>query len=209
MKISDLELVIVETDRRDGGPPARSVLLCLTTDSGCEGWGEAPLKWRVSELSDRRRALLAGLASRSVFDIEEMVELDILRDPVLASALEMAAWDVIGRSAGEPLCHLMGGGYRQHVPLAVRLPPRGAADLRNVARELAEQGFHSQIVTAEGQIESDAAAAYDAAEAAGERAEVQLDGAGRYQLSTARELCARLSEEHVSLLLDPLDLFLQ
>ena len=55
MKICDVELTLAEIPRNDGRPPVRSLLVCLVTDSGREGWGEAPLRWRADELQDRQR----------------------------------------------------------------------------------------------------------------------------------------------------------
>jgi L-alanine-DL-glutamate epimerase-like enolase superfamily enzyme len=204
MKISDLEFSLVEIPHGGGLPPMRSLLLCLTTDSGLEGWGEAPLDWRPAELAERRRALLPALAGRSIFDIAEILEIDALHDPPLACAVETAAWDLIGRCARQPLCHLLGGDYRQHIPLAVRLPCESSSDAEQAARELAEHGFHSQIVTATGDVDRDLATFNAVADAASDRAAVQLDGAGRFQPQSARELCSRIGDDRLSLLLDPL-----
>ena len=122
MKIRDIDFHLVQMDRVDGGPPVRSLLVCLTSDAGEEGWGEAPLPWRLTELAPRRDALLPSLEGRSVFDVEELSALDAVDSPALASALEMAGWDLVGRVLGQPVCHLWGGCYRQRIPLVVRLP---------------------------------------------------------------------------------------
>ena len=105
MKVSDVEFSAVEIPRNDSGTPIRSLLVCLTTDSGEEGWGEAPLTWRVSELADRRKVLLPLLAGRNVFDIEELLAADWLTEPGLRCALEMAALDLVAfgtRSSSSP-----------------------------------------------------------------------------------------------------------
>jgi len=204
MKISDLEFHLVQIDRSDSEPPVRSLLVCLSTDFGDEGWGEAPLPWRVDELSARREALLPALSGRNVFDIEELLRLDAVDDRALASALEMASWDLIGRVVRQPLFNLFGGSYRQRIPLAARLPGGSAADAVRVAREMAEHGFHAQIVTATGNPNSDAALVRAVAEAAADRAEVRVDGAGRYDVDSARRLCSMIEDDDVRFLLDPL-----
>ena len=71
MKIHDLEFL----GRRRAGRFARTDAIVaggMTTASGLEGWGESSLGWRIGELAPRRKALLAVLAGRSVFDIEEL-----------------------------------------------------------------------------------------------------------------------------------------
>jgi len=206
MEISDLEFSLVETRRVDTQQPVRSVLVRLTTDSGMEGWGEAAIGWRAGELAARRDALLPLLAGRNVFDIEEL-HAESLGSAPLRCALEMACWDLAGRATGQPLYHLFGGGYRRRIPLAVRLFGDTPERTARVARELADQGFHCQIVTACGKVQDDLQALRAVGEAVGDRAELRLDGAGLYDGETAAELCAEIESKCGGLqcLLDPLD----
>jgi len=115
MEIRDIDFHLVRTDANDGGPLVRSLLVCLTSDAGEEGWGEAPSpgdgrsfprgairccrRWRA----ERVRRGRAG-------------HLDAVDSPALASALEMAGWDLVGRVLGQPLCHLWGGCYVSGFP---------------------------------------------------------------------------------------------
>jgi len=103
MRIADLELHLVEIPRADGLPHVRSLLVRLTSQRGLHGWGEAWLAWRPGELAARRDMLLAVLAGRSLFDIEELQTLEALGSPPLRAAVEMASWDLIGRATGQPL----------------------------------------------------------------------------------------------------------
>jgi L-alanine-DL-glutamate epimerase-like enolase superfamily enzyme len=145
------------------------------------------------------------LTGRSVFDVEELLGLEALRPAPLRCALEVAFWDLVGRTVGQPLCHLFGGGYRRRIPLAVRLAGPAADRVAQVARELAEQGFHSQIITASGRPEDDLGTTAAVWESAGERAELRLDGAASYDLETARDLCAQLEPVGLQFFLDPLN----
>ncbi len=204
MTINDLEFYLVEIPCTEQDEPVRSVLVRLTTDSGLDGWGEARLRWQPEGLSGRRDALLSVLAGRSIFDIEEMLMLQSLADAPLRSAVEMACWDLVGRAVGEPLCRLFGGGYRMRIPLAVRLPEYNAQRIANVARELAEQGFHTQIITSCGRPEQDLQTLSAVRQGVGERAELRLDAAAGYDLQIARDLCAELEHDDLQFLLDPL-----
>jgi L-alanine-DL-glutamate epimerase-like enolase superfamily enzyme len=203
MKISDLEFFLVEPRRRGGELSHRSLLVRLATASGEEGWGEARSAWRPTELSARRDALLPGLAGRSVFDVEELLELDALAFAPLRCAVEMACWDLVGRAARQPLCHLFGGEYRARIPLAVRLPRRGEQRTSQMARELAEQGFHTQIVTCGGNAAEDLKTLDAVRTAIGDRAKLRLDGAAGYPRDDARELCAELEKKGLQFFLDP------
>jgi L-alanine-DL-glutamate epimerase-like enolase superfamily enzyme len=204
MKIRDVEFHIVRIGCGEGGSPTSSVLACLLSDSGEEGWGEAALPWRLDELAARRDALLPSLEGRSIFEVEELVTLDAVDTPALACALEMASWDLIGRMVGQPVCHLWGGSYRQRVPSVVRLP-EPPADAVPLARELADQGFHLQVVSGTGDAERDAETVAAVAEAAPDRIGVRVAGNCRFDLDSARRLCLALEEIGVDCLIDPLD----
>lgn len=203
MKLSDIEFFLVQPSG-EHQPAGRSVLVCLSLDNGLQGWGEARLPWRAAELAARREALLPALAGRVVFQIEELLQLDALDHPLLACAVEAASWDLIGRSCGQPVCHLLGGSYRQHVPVAARLPEDEELDPAQFARELAEHGFHSQTLTATGEVTRDVRRVIEVMEATDQRSAICLDGAGRYSLATARQMCGELPEGCLDLLVDPL-----
>ena len=121
MHIADLEFNLVEVPRFGQLPPVRSLLVRLVADSGLEGWGEAWMPWRANELAARRQWLLPFLVGRSFFDIEELHTLEPLRPMGLRTALEMACWDLMGRETCQPICRLLGGEYRRHIPLAARI----------------------------------------------------------------------------------------
>ncbi len=204
MIINDLEFILVQVGRAESTEPVRSVLVRLTTDSGLEGWGEGDLPWRPDELAARREAILPVLAGRSIFDIEELLGSDALADPALRCALEIGFWDLIGRTVGQPLCHLFGGEYRQRIPVTVRLRGPDTDRLGHLARELAEQGFHSQTVTCRGSIDEDLEAFRTVHQSVADRAELRLDGAAKFDLDSARDLCAELERDELQFFLDPL-----
>ena len=205
MKINDLEFFFVQLQCETRPTPIRCLLVRLVTDTGVEGWGESRLAWRPGELAARREAILGVLSGRSIFDVEELLALEVLGEPSLRSAVETACWDLIGRTLGQPLCHLFGGGYRQRIPVAVRIPvgsPRQVADL---ARELAEQGFHAQIIESTGQPADDVQTVLVTRESVGDRVELRLDAKASYDLQTARDVCAELEYSRLQFLLDPLN----
>jgi L-alanine-DL-glutamate epimerase-like enolase superfamily enzyme len=205
MKISDLEFYLVAVPRSDTATKVRSLIVRIASDTGHEGWGEANLEWRPSELDARRQAMLPILAGRNVFNIEELLQIDALRPTAFKAALEIASWDMIGRAARQPLCHLWGGAYRRRIPLAARLPIDSAEAIAIRARELSERGFHTQIFTATGDLESDLSRLALTVEATGDRVGFRIDGRGGYNLSVARELCGELERyDVVRCLVDPL-----
>ncbi len=113
--VSDLELYLVELECSGLEQPVRSMLMRLAADSGEEGWGESPSGWRPAEMDARRDALLAAIAGRSVFDVEELLGLEALASAPLRCAVEMASWDLMGRAISQP-----GAGDRQCATAAPR-----------------------------------------------------------------------------------------
>lgn len=202
--IADLELFLVEIESVGQEPPVRSLLVRLLSNQGLEGWGETGSIWRPGELPGRRDALLPILAGRSVFEIEDLLSLPALRSAPLRCAVEMASWDLIGRAVQQPLCHLFGGGYRRRVPIAVRLTGASPGEIAYHARELDEQGFHSQIVGSSGSIEKDVEALLAIREVLPGRLGLRFDAAGQFDMETARELCREVESVGLQYLLDPL-----
>ncbi len=202
--ITDLEFYLVEIGCVGQEPPVRSLLVRLASNTGLEGWGETQTDWRASELSARRNALLPILAGRSIFEIEDLHALSALRWAPLRCAVEMASWDLIGRAARQPLCHLLGGGYRQRVPVAIRLSGTARSQCASQARELDEQGFHAQILSSCGSLERDLELVAEVSEVLPQRAELWFDAAGGYSMEDARDLCSALEGLGLHCIVDPL-----
>lgn len=204
MHISDVDICLIEVPRSGSSGKVRSLLVRLSTDARLDGWGEAATAWRTSELAAWRDVLLAVLAGRNVYEIEDLLALDAIEDRHLAAALEMASWDLIGRAAGQPLCHLMGGAFRRRVPLAARLPSGPSDATAQAARELAEQGFHAQILAATGQADEDVDTLRAVCDAAGEQVAVRFDGAGQFSPAEARQVCQEVESLGLDCFLNPL-----
>jgi len=204
MILSDLEFYLVEIACDEGRSPVRPLVVRLGTDQGLEGWGEAQLPWRAAELAARRDALLSVLAGRSVFEIEDLLGLDALRPAPLRAALEIASWDLVGRIALQPLHRLLGGAYRLRIPLSVRLYGKSSSQVVQMARELSERGFHSQIITSSGELSRDVETVAEVREAVGRRVELRFDAASGYDLQTARDLCLEVEAGSLRFVLDPL-----
>ncbi len=201
--ITDLELFLVESPASEVGPPLRTVLFRLVSDVEAEGWGEAQLAWRATELTVRREMLLNVLAGRSVFDLEELSEIPSLRPAAVRCGIELACWDLVGRFLGQPVCRLLGGEYRHYVPLAVRLP-RDPSYLAQTALELLHQGFDTQILSSSGQVERDADSVRLLNELSRGRIRLRLDGAGLFSWESCRQISELLEDQGLECFIDPL-----
>jgi L-alanine-DL-glutamate epimerase-like enolase superfamily enzyme len=205
MKISDLELCLVEVPRVRPLPPLRRMLVRLATESGHEGWGETEPVWRPEQLAQRQKTLLSALVGRSVYDIEELLLLDTLAAPALRLAVETACWDIAARATRQPLSNWFGGSFRRRVPVLARLPAEPLEVVPYWSRELAAQGYHAQLVASTGSVDDDLAALAVVREMAGPRCRLALDAGNRYDMASAVVLASQLSPSQMIYVLDPLE----
>mgnify|MGYP001111842567 CR=1 FL=1 len=114
MKITKLETFVVAP---------RWLFLKVSTDEGISGWGEPVLEGHAETLAAKVRELETLLIGRDPLLIEDTWQM-IYRNgcyrggPVLMSAMsgvDMALWDIKGKSLGQPVHALMGGKVRDKV----------------------------------------------------------------------------------------------
>ncbi len=161
MKIVDVETYIV------GNPPPHRgginwVFLKIVTDEGIEGWGECNAPWYrehalVQYIRELSRRFVIG---QDPFDIEKIWEglykssLDhtchLFQHPgtftgQVIAGVEMACWDIVGKSLNQPIYRLLGGKYHEKLRSYSYLYEWGAGDPAEeagpAASRMVEQGF--------------------------------------------------------------------
>ena len=209
MLIRDLEFFSVaipspvETPGDRNG--TRSLIVRLVSHVGIEGWGEAvDTAMPLENLLPLRNQLLPVLMGRSVFDLEELVRLDLQRFGPIRFALEMACWDMMGRLCKQPICRFLGGEYRSHIPMTVQLAGQTPNELAAASQELANRGYHWQSLLLTGRLDDDLHLIHQVLDAAHHRVELRVDAAGQYEHDDCVKLLAALEKHGISLLIDPL-----
>jgi D-arabinonate dehydratase/D-galactarolactone cycloisomerase len=121
-------------NRLDHASPTRfkgfeqAVLVKITTDSGLVGWGEchAPSAPRVHQrvISDLFAPVLRGQDARRISGLwERLFTTERVRGYSTGAQFEalagvdLALWDLMGKSLGQPVYQLLGGLYRRSQPL--------------------------------------------------------------------------------------------
>lgn len=111
MKVTDIKTFAVDCFRTNW------VFIKVYTDEGIDGVGEATLEYKEKALIGTVEHIKEYLVGQNPLDIEKHWH-NIYRDAywrggaVLMSALsavEMALWDILGKSLNVPVYHLMGG----------------------------------------------------------------------------------------------------
>lgn len=171
-----------------------STLVRVRTDEGLEGWGEScPLGGTYlpsfvaggvrSALRELGPALL-GLDPTNVQSVNRAMSETLLGFPGARSAIDVACWDILGKSLGVPVSALLGGVLQPDFPLyeAVPLgPPQEMADFVSERRDAGITCFQVKV----GNRPADDVARVRAAVAAGGDGRMICDANGGWRLQDA------------------------
>ncbi|MEC9278797.1 MAG: mandelate racemase/muconate lactonizing enzyme family protein, partial [Chloroflexota bacterium] len=232
MKITDLKSYVVKMkwDDRPGSVEPRNlverefIFVQIDTDEGITGWGEITnypgnignraMQRFTTEIKD-------FLVGRDPTRIEEIWARTFrlftytgTRGATTAaiSGIDIALWDIFGKSLGLPIYKLLGGAVREMIPLYTH-PPEPGSDI-NKAREDALEivasghkafkmdpmmhsldggnvGFLDGEISAEGAYRAEEITA-EVRDAVGPDVEILIDAHGRFNVPTAIDLANRL-----------------
>lgn len=104
---------------------AQSLLIRVSTDAGIDGWGEIntgfPLAVDRVLVEEWIAPSIIGLEADGIIRVIDALDAPYwpqLGRRALACAVEMALWDILGRSLDVPVSTLLGGRIRETVPVA-------------------------------------------------------------------------------------------
>lgn len=208
MKVTDIKTFAVDCFRTNW------VFVKVYTDEGIDGVGEATLEYKEKALIGAVEHIREYLVGKDPRQIERHWH-DIYRDAywrggaVLMSALsavEMALWDILGKSLGVPVYQLLGGRANDKVRIYVNGWFSGAKkpeEFAACAKAAMERGvtalkwdpFGKAYLTLSG-AEMDNALACVAAvrEAVGNRVDLLIEGHGRFDVPTGIRIAKELEQ---------------
>ncbi|MGC9538935.1 mandelate racemase/muconate lactonizing enzyme family protein [Streptomyces sp. UG1] len=143
-----------------GGRAATSeigTLVRLRTDEGPEGWGEiTPLgnRYLPTHWAEVRAALhtmapsLLGQDPTNLSAIRRTLDGVLLGGGYAKAAVDVACWDLLGKSCGKPVAALLGGVLQEDFPLYEAVPltsPEGMADFVVRREEAGIQRFQLKV----------------------------------------------------------------
>jgi muconate cycloisomerase len=194
------------------------VLVRIHTEEGLEGVGEgvtAGGPWWGGESVETIKAtidtylapvLIGEDATRTGYLLQEMDRVAAGNSFAKAS-IEMACYDLLGKSLGVPLYDLLGGLCQESLPVAWALGAGGEVKANIAeAREKLDANLHSRFKVKVRAVEADVDVERVAqfSKALGEEARLIIDPNGSWDEVTALRLLPRLAEAGVSLLEQPL-----
>src|SRR5262249_45773184 len=138
-----------------GGKPANSfdvLLVRLTTDDGLVGWGEAFSRGRDVALKQaidaRLLPLILGRDASQISRIKHDLEFQLHNFGRIGgieygiAAVDIALWDLLGKSCGQPLYRLLGGAFAGEVEAYASLMRYGnVKDVTSATNRAIERGY--------------------------------------------------------------------
>ena len=212
MRITRLETVPVNIPIHPhrairGGRGAHTVspflLVKVHTDEGLVGLGEVSCTpgWsgedQVTAAHMVQTYLSPLLVGENPTDVERLtarLRVGVANNPFTKSAIEMALWDILGKSVGLPVYRLLGGPVRDFVPTKFSVsgqPPEHAAE---IAAWAVEQGFRTMKVKVGIEPEGDVARVRAVREAVGPSVRLGVDANGGWSPRVAVQTIRRLAE---------------
>lgn len=142
MKITDVRTVVV------GNPWKNWVFVIVETDEGVTGLGEATGGMQTAPqvaYVEESKHLVIGRDPRNVHEIWNHLYLSacLKLNPAM-SGIEMACWDILGKSLGVPVHRLLGGQVRDRVRVYANgwyTGPRTPAGFADKARDVVGNGY--------------------------------------------------------------------
>src|SRR5437588_3714799 len=214
MKITQLHALRVRIPQKPPIAPYQSryratsakecILVRLETDNGLVGWGETPEDWLTKTFEgtpeERMRSQAVG---RDPFDLEGWYAENTLGS-YLASGVEMAMWDLIGKATGQPLYRLLGGAVRKKVELAACMGIRPYGEAKEIARGYLEMGFSTLKTKAGRRAEEDLEMVRGIRDGVGDRLRLRIDPNQGYAPEVAFALARDLEQYHLEYFEQPM-----
>jgi L-alanine-DL-glutamate epimerase-like enolase superfamily enzyme len=214
MKINQLHSLLVRIPQKPPIAPYQSryratsfkeaLLVRLETDGGTVGWGETPIDWLSKSYTGSPEDLLRReVLGRDPFDLEAWYA-ETKLGSFLASGVEMAMWDIIGKTAKQPLYKLLGGAVRKKIELAACMGIRGYDEARAIARQYVEQGFTTLKTKAGRHAEEDLTMVRGIRDGVGDKLKLRIDPNQGYAPEAAFPLARDLEKYNLEYFEQPM-----
>ncbi len=218
MKITKLHAMRVRIPQKPPIAPYQSryrassakeaLLIRLETDNGLVGWGETPDDWISKSYEgtpeDRLRGQVLG---RDPFELEAWYAENTLGS-YLASGVEMALWDLMGKATRLPLYRLLGGAVRRKIELAACMGIRPYEEAKTIARQYLEAGFSTLKTKAGRRAEEDLEMVRGIRDGVGDRLKLRIDPNMGYAPEVAFPLARDLEKYNLEYFEQPMPLAL-
>lgn len=143
-----------------------STVVAIETDAGLTGWGEVcPLgpAYLPAYANGARAGIreigpaLIGLDPRELAKLNLVMDRTLKGHPYVKSALDMACWDLLGKSAGLPVTTLLGGRYGEDFVLYRAISQEAPDAMAAKVASYRAEGYRRFQLKVGGEVETDIA----------------------------------------------------
>jgi galactonate dehydratase len=222
MKIRSIRTHVMGIPQPNGQPPGRRnwVFVRVETDEGIEGVGEATTEWYehavVSLIEHSLTPLLIGRDPARIHRVWQEIRRGFhwrggVVESSAMSAIEMALWDIAGKSCGKPVYQLLGGAVRDRI----RLYARGDLGLGSEREELLaarEEGFtafktgpgdYTEPFDENQQVRRAVDSIRELRKTAGDDCDIMIDCGAIFTVSAAFRMIEELRDYHLLFIEEP------
>jgi L-alanine-DL-glutamate epimerase-like enolase superfamily enzyme len=189
---------------------ALNVLVCLQTDQGIVGWGEAapfPALTGDTQATSIAAAkdiaeLVTGQDALNYAKIINAIHSFIPHNPCIKAAFDMALFDILGKAADLPLYKLLGGAKNSfETDLTISLHSPEETAIRG--SEAVKKGFKTIKAKVGVSLESDVARMRCLREAVGPEVNIRIDANQAWTVPEAIKTLDRLTEYNIQFIEQP------
>ena len=197
----------------------RWIFLKITTDEGVEGWGEVISGTRTETVVTCLEETMRHVVGRDPNDIEDiwqcLYRYFFRGGPVhmtCVSGIEMALWDIMGKSLGVPVWQLLGGHARDRIRVYSWIGGDRPSDVAAEAAKRRDAGFSAvklnccsemHYIDSFAKVEEVTSRIASIREAVGYDLDVGIDFHGRVHKAMAKVLLAELEQFHPMFVEEP------
>ncbi|MEM8812536.1 MAG: mandelate racemase/muconate lactonizing enzyme family protein [Pseudomonadota bacterium] len=130
-------------------------IVCVTSDTGIEGWGEST-PFGPNYIAAHARGVRAGIAEMAPHllgrDPQAADRINDAMDEALTghnhakAAIDCAVWDLFGKSVGLPVCTLLGGGTGKRLPTISSIYAGAPDDMRTRVADHRAKGYRGHSI---------------------------------------------------------------
>jgi galactonate dehydratase len=222
MQITDIKTFVVNAELRNW------VFVKVETNEGIHGWGEATLEWKtraVVGMIEDLKVLLIGKDPRNISQNAEILskhsfwKLGLIGKTAM-SGIDMALWDILGKSLQVPVWQLLGGKVRDRIKMYTHLgmgqsdSVYGSLDVQAVVEkgfEVVEKGYRAlkvvfipyiNFTASIGEIRNVENMMRGLREAVGDAVDIMIDFHGRPGSASAAVQFIRALEPYIPLFVE-------
>ncbi len=217
MKIREIEAIPVEVPRLQIDAAhatftfSKFTIVLVRTDNGMEGLGEASIEspWTGEDphacahiIRTYLARALEGHDVRRIQDANRIMDRAIAANPYAKAAIEMALWDLAGKSANMPLHDLWGGKVRERVAIKFVVsgsPAKSAA----MAKRALKRGFRYIKIKTGHDLEEDIARVRTVRKAVGAKVPVGIDSNQGWSFTDTMKALPALEAANISFIEQP------